>query len=115
MQITTGLEPIIHNLRAMHGDMQRLGCSTLEPQTPEEAIERADLRECLLITRALGSRVAELTGVAGALDDAAEEIQAALDAEEAEPHFSACLCDHCRAARSDRNYDRARDKALIGA
>lgn len=110
-QIVAELRAIVAELRAMHADMQRLGISTINPHV-RDAIKSASLPECLTIVKALAGRVSELTGCAGYLDRAVDEIRCEIESNE--PHEARCECDSCCAARSDINYDLWRDKALIG-
>lgn len=99
-----GLNRIIGELRAMQPDMKRLariGDFRAESQILEY-IEGASLEICKDIVDALANRVATLCGDASSLEDAAYQLEAEIEAQDAIDNPP--LCSQCNGS-GEGQYD----------
>lgn len=81
--MSEGLNQVIDHLRAMQTDMARMaqiGDAMAESRVLEY-IEGADLKQCKDIVDALANRVADLSGDASSLEDAAFQLEAEIEAQ----------------------------------
>ncbi len=83
--MSEGLNQVIHHLRAMQPDMKRMaqiGDAITESRVLEY-IEGASMQQCKDVIDALAHRVVSLCGDASSLEDAACQLEAEIEAQDA--------------------------------